>query len=203
MAFSGQPDPFCDALDSCGATGTVGLSLGGVQGTLTLTASRQVAKRADAHQALADLRRGKLGFDSRALSASLSAAETFVAADGSRCQESSTSPVQLVLGAGRSRTSVPLNVYTNNQFNDVLRTYCPGPSQTDALGQAQGTLGLARGSISVAQLLAPRSTVSLTNPGGFSGTGYDGSRSGGLGVALTRYSRRSRSPGLRAVSQPS
>jgi len=184
-AFSGEPDPFCAAVDSCGATGSVGLSFAGMQRTLTLVASRRVTKRVDAHQALADLRRGRLRIGASMLSASLNAAETFVAADGTQCQESSTNPTRLIVSPARRGTSLSLVLDTGNQFRDVVRTYCPGPAQTDVFGPGQGLLTLGRGSIGVAQLLAPQSTVTLTSPGSFSGTGYDGSRSGALGLTFT------------------
>ncbi|MGO9496349.1 MAG: hypothetical protein ACLQA5_06500, partial [Solirubrobacteraceae bacterium] len=44
-SFSGEPDPFCAALDSCGATGTLGLSLLQPQNELVLSASRTVQTR--------------------------------------------------------------------------------------------------------------------------------------------------------------
>ncbi len=183
-SFSGEPDPFCDALDSCRATGTVALSLEGVQNTLTLNASRRVTRSAGARRALADLRRGRLRLDFSGLTSSLLAAETFVPADGSRCQESSTSQGQLSLGSGHPGTALQVSLSAGGEL-DVLRTYCPGPSQSDVFGSEQGSPRLARGSISVAQLLGRHSTIALTNSGSFSGVGYAGSRAGALGLSLS------------------
>lgn len=44
-SFSGEPDPFCAALDSCGASGTLALSLPQFDSRLVLAASRVVAAR--------------------------------------------------------------------------------------------------------------------------------------------------------------
>ena len=59
-SFSGEPDPFCAALDSCGASGTLRLSLLQPQKELVLSASRTVKTRVSARRAVADLRRGRL-----------------------------------------------------------------------------------------------------------------------------------------------
>jgi hypothetical protein len=183
--FAGESDPFCATLNSCGATGTVGLSIGSVPGSFTLVASRRVTRRVGARQALADLRRGRLALDAGELSMSLSATETFVGADGSRCQESSANPGMLAFGRVRARGAVSLKLVPGDLAGDVLRTYCPGPSQTDVFGTDAGESLLADGSIGVAQLLRRESTITLASSGGFSGTGYEGSSLGELGLALS------------------
>ena len=70
----------------------------------------------------------------------------------------------------------------------ALRTHCPGPTDTDVIGNVLGELdvigGLATGAVSPADLLRRQTVVSLTNPGGFSGVGYVGSRGGALGLSL-------------------
>ena len=64
----------------------------------------------------------------------------------------------------------------------LLRTYCPGPLDTDVFGTSPGVAG---GSIGVTQLLARHSVVALTDPGTFAGAGYGGSRKGALALSLT------------------
>ena len=54
---------------------------------------------------------------------------------------------------------------------DLLRTHCPGPSYSDVFGTI-GELAVAHGVTSVAQLLAPETTLTVTDPGDFSGVGY-------------------------------
>ena len=89
IPFSGGPDPLCTLLDSCGTTGTLVLSAAGPNIPLTLTASRTVARRVGSGGALADLRHGRLGQPSGfAQLHGLNVAETFFAADGSRCDAS-------------------------------------------------------------------------------------------------------------------
>jgi hypothetical protein len=44
---------------------------------------------------------------------------------------------------------------------------------------------VAHGSVPVAQLLRRRSVIILTNPAGFSGVGYVGTRSGALALSLS------------------
>lgn len=67
------------------------------------------------------------------------------------------------------------------QNAEVLRTYCPGPNDVDVFG-SMGVL--ARGSISLRDLLKAHTTVSLSKPGGFSSVGYVGSRSGAVALSL-------------------
>ena len=187
-SFSGDPNPFCAALDSCGAAGSLALSLPGFPRTLTLQASRAVSARVDARQAISDLRRGLLhllggGTSPFGSGAGPRVSETFAGA-GLSCQDTSKSGQgQLLLGIGPSRSRDRLSVELNSPFNvDLVRTHCPGPSDTDVFG---GFPTLARGSVGVPQLLARHSVISLTAPGRFAGVGYVGSRSGGLRFSLT------------------
>ena len=111
-------------------------------------------------------------------------AETFVGSDGSRCQDESSSrqsPLLVFPGSTRSGGGVSLVLYYPIHAG-VLRTHCPGPSDTDVLGSGPE---LALTSIRVAQLLDPHSVVSLSRPGSFAGAGYVGTRSGALGFSLT------------------
>jgi len=183
VAFAGESDPFCAVLDSCGATGDVALSAPAFSGTLTLEGSRQVARREDARQVLADVRHGRVSLFGEVTSGVLTS-ETFVRATGSRCQDSVADVGVLTVGgippAGRTTaTLIPAPT-----AEDVLRTHCPGPSTSDVFG-SNDQPELISGPISAAQLLAPHSALTVSDPGGFSGLGYVGSRSGAIGFSFS------------------
>jgi len=186
-AFSGEPDPFCATLDACGATGTLALSLTRFHRTLVVNASRPAAGRVDAREALADFRRGRLqatgiGFALGGSTAQLS--ETFAGSGGLRCQDTVDShKAPLFLSAEPARPGGGVSLVLNNPVgSDLLRTYCPGPLDSDVFGASPG---VARASIGVTQLLARHSVVALADPGSFAGVGYVGSRSGALAFSLT------------------
>lgn len=185
ISFAGEPDPFCAGLDTCGTTGTLSLSPAPLRGTLTLTASRTVRRRVSARQAIADFRAGRLGNPFGFLATrgvGITVSETYDAADGSRCQDSSSrSQSALFVGGPRRSGGVQVGLSEPGNSGSLLRTHCPGPSDMDVVG-SQGTF--ARGVISRADLLAARSAVYLSKPGSFSGVGYVGSRSGAIGLSL-------------------
>jgi hypothetical protein len=188
-SFSGESDPFCATLDSCGATGTLALSFPGFQRTLVLNASRTVQARVGARQAIADLERGRLqaqGGESGPFAGSSTArvAETLSWAGGLSCHDTSdTSRAPLFLSAGPTRSGGGVSLVLNNPVgSDLLRTHCPGPLDTDVFGVFPG---LARTSIGLAELLKRHSVISLTKPGSFAGAGYVGGRSGALAFSLT------------------
>lgn len=187
--FSGEPDPFCAALASCGATGTLALSLPRVAQTFVVTASRVVAKRVNSRQAMADLRRGLLSLSPGALVPTASAAaqvsESLRTADGALCQASSTTrqaEVFFTPGPGAARHG--LNVVLNDPADaGVMRTYCPGPSDADVFGAHANVLASAR--VGLAQLVRRRSVFMMSRPGSFAGVGYVGTRGGALQFSLT------------------
>lgn len=184
VSFSGQSSPFCAVLDSCGASGQVALSAPSFSGTFTLVGSRQVARRADARQVIADVRYGRIALFGE-LSSRLLTSETFVPAGGSRCQDSATNVGALTIGgfspAGHNDDAV---LSETGPDVDALRTHCPGPGYADVFGSNQ-EFPIARGPVDFARLLAPHSTLTVTDPGGFSGVGYIGSRSGAIGFSLS------------------
>jgi hypothetical protein len=183
VAFSGESDPFCAVLDSCGASGDVALSAPAFSGTLTLQGSRQVARLETGRQVIADIKRGRISVFG-AVSSGLLTSETFVRGDGSRCQDSAANEGLLGVGgpARAGRTNAVLTV--NGNGLDALRTHCPGPAFSDAFGSG-GQAQLAQGPANFIRLLARRSTLTLGSPGGFSGLGYVGSRTGALGFSLS------------------
>lgn len=185
VPFSGEPVPSCTALDSCGATGTLLLSAGGRGTSLTLTASRTVRRRVDARRALADLRRGRLGPASGfGKISSLDVAESLTGGDGSRCGASAQGPGAGLSFGGPPGMAVPGSATQVTLYalgTEYMRTYCPGPSTADVIGDVQR---LGHASVTVAQLLAPQSELLLTDPGSFSGIGYVGTRTDGIGLSM-------------------
>jgi hypothetical protein len=196
--FSGEPDPFCAALDSCGASGNVAVGIGPFGGTVVVIASRVVGHRVDARQAIADLRRGRLFVQGAELKpfrppfVSTTTSETFLAADGSRCQAASTSRQALLFfgpGPGPTRPRNALAATVIEQIpEDLMRTNCPGPADTDVFGQQQAVV--AQGSVGPAQLLRRQTVLSLSHPGSFAGIGYVGTRGGALQFSLSLESVR-------------
>lgn len=185
-SFAGEPDPFCAALDACGAMGTLSLSPAPLRGTLTLTASRMVGHRRSARQAIADFRAGRLGRPFGVIFASEGTSvvtETYTGGDGVRCQDSSSRRLRplLFVGGPGGGGGVGLTLNEPTGPDGLLRTHCPGPSDVDVLGN-MGVL--ARGSISRVDLLRRSTEVALSNPGGFSAVGYAGSRSGEIELSL-------------------
>jgi len=183
-SFAGEPDPFCAALDSCGASGTLGLSLLSPQSQLVLSASRTVTARVGARRAIADLRRGRLRLGGIAeVGIGTQVAETFSGGDGLTCQDSSSGDqAQLLFAAPGSGGGVGVTLVEQPQTQSLLRTHCPGPTDADVFGSVNR--GVASGAASLADLLRPQTVVSLTNPGAFTGVGYDGSRGGAIGLSL-------------------
>ena len=189
VGFSGASDPFCAALDACGTSGTLALTLPGLQRTFEVQAERFVSGRVDARQALADFRRGRLHVDAGGFvpflgSATARVAETFAGPGGWRCQTASSTRLRpFVLSAVPLRSGRGVSLVLGDPIDsDLLRTYCPGPSDTDVFGNAPE---LARTSIGLAGLLARHGVISLSRPGRFGGAVYVGTRSRGLGFSLT------------------
>ncbi len=188
--FSGESDPFCAALNTCGASGNLALSFPRFAGTLVLSGSNEVPRPVSSRRAISDLRRGRLflgggapGPLDRGLSSQVS--ETYVAADGSRCQSTSTSRQAHMFFASAGPTGGRLGLQValvDPNDAGVLRTYCPGPADTDVFGTKPQ---VASTSVSVAQLLRHRSVISLSRNGDFAGVGYAGTRGGSVAFSLT------------------
>ena len=188
--FSGESDPFCAALNTCGASGNLALSFPRFAGTLVLSGSNEVPRPVSSRRAISDLRRGRLflgggapGPLDRGLSSQVS--ETYVAADGSRCQSTSTSRQAHMFFASAGPTGGRLGLQValvDPNDAGVLRTYCPGPADTDVFGTKPQ---VASTSVSVAQLLRHRSVISLSRNGDFAGVGYAGTRRGSVAFSLT------------------
>jgi hypothetical protein len=185
--FSGGSDPFCISLASCGAAGTLDLSLPGLARTFTVTAEREVSRRVSARRAIADLRRGALplGVGSPIPSGAASPVrvnETFRAADGSSCQaSSSTRQTQVIVGQFTARRNTVQVALSDPNQAELIRTYCPGPDDNDLFGRR--TI-IARTTLRPEQLLRRSSVFALSRSGGFGGPGYRGTLGGALEFSL-------------------
>jgi hypothetical protein len=187
--FSGEPDPFCAALASCGAAGTLALSVPRFTRTFTVTAEREVATRLSSRRAIADLRRGVLPLNAGppiAFSAGppVQVNETLRAGDGSSCQAASTTrQAQVMVDSGLlagSRHAVQVVLSDPNETG-IMRTYCPGPDDNDMFGRS--TI-LARTNLGREQLLRRNSVFALSRSGTFAGSGYGGTLGGALRFSL-------------------
>jgi hypothetical protein len=181
----GAADSGCQVLDACGASGSLAL-LVSPPNTFTIEASRLVHVSRTRRDVLADLTHGRLTLLGGApLKGYVD--ETYDWSDGSSCRDSVPTPqLQLVVGApapSPSRSRVPVGLNSDLGPNgEVLRTHCPGPADSDLIGQ-NGIL--AAGSVTAGELLHRRFTVTLTAPSEFMGLGYTGSRSGSIQLELT------------------
>ncbi len=112
--------------------------------------------------------------------------ETFRAGDGSSCQTVSTSrQAQLFLNPGPFGGPHPGVRVVVNEPNDagLMRTYCPGPTDSDLFGRNNTVLATTK--VGLAQLLRRRSVFALSRSGSFAGPGYVGTRGGSLQFSLT------------------
>lgn len=108
----------------------------------------------------------------------------------------SRAPLFFNAGPARAGRGVAVVLLSGPIGSGLLRTYCPGPDDTDVFGRFPG---VAKGSIGLAQLLERHSVISLIRPGAFAGLGYVGTRTGALRFALTLERVRTRT---REVTRP-
>ena len=193
--LSGESGPFCQILDSCGTSGSLSLSLSGSALKLVLNVVRRVHHRVSSRQALADFRRGVFPFTfPGSVDLDSQTHEQLTRAGAQACQDGTRGQLALTLGSftplgppAKTGGTVPVELLSANQPNDVLRTHCPGPLDSDVLPSSTSQV-YAHGSISASELLAAHLEISLSDPGTFSGPGYTGTRTGKLGFELTRAS---------------
>jgi hypothetical protein len=192
IAFGGERGPFCHALGTCQAYGSLMLNLPRLQGDVDVLALRDVKTRVGRHQALRDLRAGRLSVIGATLNwVTPRLTETFH--DGGTCTESLPVPAWgLGFGSfGPSRHGLVVTVaglggadspLLGPGATDPLRTHCPGPEGPDALAP-HATLASAR--IPVAALLRRHRMITLRTRGGFIVPGYDGTRNGELPATMS------------------
>jgi hypothetical protein len=184
FSFAGAPGPFCSALDSCGAHGSLSFAFPRLTREVQVSAGRLVKQRVSRVQALRDFRAGRLQiFGAAPLSwVAPQLSETFT--DGGTCSDSMPAP-ELALGFGSFSGPDARNLQVavvGDGGDDPLRTHCPGPEAADAL-DGYGALATTR--ISRRRMLAPRLTFPLRGRGGFGGPGYVGHRDGSLVVSMS------------------
>ena len=202
MTFSGAPQPYCVALDNCGTTGSVSVSVNRFSAGFEVSGVRVVPRRVGRRQAIADLRAGRLRPTSFGLLTTVDATitETMAQPGAGTCLDTARSRIQLFVGGpfggGRATGSIPALLGGLGDRNDALRTHCPGPSSTDLAG-SRGPLGffsqtpvIAQGSIARGTLGTRQIDVSLAKPGRFDSPAYAGQRGGSLGFGLTLTSVR-------------
>jgi hypothetical protein len=195
--FVGLSNPMCLPLGSCGAIGVlsdaVTISRSGprkfrleLDRRLIFIATRTVKRRVGSRRALADLRSGRMtaysaGVDvAGRLQADVQAPGVPPCVDRTRSSLTlSSKPVRLV-----QQFLLEPNYFFTEPFSggsDPLRSRRPGPSGADITAGGP----LAAGRISDHELGVRRLTLVLTRPGRFTGSGYDGRRTGEVVVTLT------------------
>jgi hypothetical protein len=193
VAFRGLPDPACEPFDACGASGTASWSIGGpvAKGPLILlSAERRLrpGEPRDLASALRALREGQmhvtgggdLGSNGRAQSAEQ-------LPGGGSCSDSTPAGApSLNVASRRGRVSFAFGG-PQELSPELFRTRCPGPLLADAFGQGET---LVVGRVPERVLAARTLRVGGQSAGGFTGSGYLGSRRATLLLVLRRVRAR-------------
>ena len=172
--FHAGGEPFCAGLGACGDSGNVTATLLG--GQLTLVLRRTVRKRPTPGTVLQALRDGRLsGLGGGRVRIRVSES---VSGGGLGCSASRTQTVQAVVASRRGLFELGLPPQLPG--GDELRTSCPGPDDSDLLGQfgplAAGATFGAKPDAPVSLLVSQRSR--------FADRAYAGAWSGAISVAL-------------------
>jgi hypothetical protein len=183
--FRGIPNPACQALGACGASGTSSYTLRDVSGRIDVLAGGRLRRgrhRPTMRAALRMLHRGSLSAyaDSRLWRARATVSESVAFSDSS-CSDSLFAEPPVV-DSRSSRQGLVLLLRSDDlgSPSDTLRTRCPGPSQSDVLGDSS----LAHGGIPFGVLGNPRLHVTAGADRTFAKNGYTGSRHGRLELDL-------------------
>jgi hypothetical protein len=189
--FGGLAAPLCASVDGCGVAGTESwaiLSAGG--GTVWVEGEARV--RPSEHglrDALAAIRRRGHFFTQSSLRHALGAtAATVVRPDGSACHDSRTVLAPVLAtdyddAALKVGLSGPGDYYSSDE---ILRTGCPGPVESDVLGRK----AVASGQVPGAAIGRRRLAVTMTGAGRFRGVGYAGAHRSRFTISLRRESAR-------------
>jgi hypothetical protein len=181
-AFRAVPAPACTVLGSCGTTGTVSLTPLAATHDVTLQLTRTVPRRPSRAAILRDLRAGRLSTGFVETNLPIAVSETLAGAV--TCQSSRSETMPLLFGAPRGGVSLQaqsLGLFAGS--GDILRSYCPGPEDSDLIGQTEN---LASGGIVSGRPGAPTLQLRLTRGRAFSGGEYSGRWGGALSLGLTR-----------------
>ena len=196
FGFRGDPGPFCETLDDCGARGQLLLRLS-TPSTMKLQAVRIVRSRQTSRQILNHFHADPGAFAIEGFAQlPASVAETMSWGGGLVCHDTVTSaspgPEQVGLFVGspgligppgkKPQTRGELQAALTSNGGEILRTHCPGPTSADALGQ-QGLV--ARATVDPRGLLGKQDVIDFARPGTFNALGYSGRRSGKLELRLS------------------
>ncbi len=185
--FTGLAAPLCAPLGACGASGSVRQTFA-AGGSLSFSGQRQVSARVGRSTALADLSAGRLTANGGG-TIPIAIGETWSSPQQVSCLDRSGGTVQLTASTLSHRRGVEVvaDAGLGEGFSpgvfDPFRTRCPGPSSVDVLGSRES---LATAVIAGGRIGAPRLTLTLRQTGAFTGSAYDGSRSGSVTLTLSR-----------------
>jgi hypothetical protein len=190
--FSGAPDPFCRALDSCGSSGQVGYAFptrGGRVG-LRLASVLHGPAPVGLRAALAQVLRGHhYAYGDAQLKPARGITTTERITQGaltcSDIQPATLAAFDVHVGARHVAFDLSSSDY---ESVDNLRTRCPGPSERDRFPRGV----LARGGLPLTAMLSPRPRAVLRGGGLFSTGGYTGSTRGGVVLDMHRIRARVR-----------
>jgi hypothetical protein len=183
--FHGISDPACQALGACGTSGTSSYTLHDLSGRIDVLAGgrlRHNRQRPSKRAALRMLHRGKLSAyaDSRLSRARATVSES-VASAGVVCSDSLFAEPPIV-DSRSSRDGLDLLLRSDDlgSPSDTLRTRCPGPSQSDVLGDGS----LAHAHVPFEALGTPTLQVNAGSDRTFAKNGYSGARHGQIQLDL-------------------
>lgn len=164
FGYTGQSSPGCDVLDACGVVGTEHVAFAGLAGRLSLSGGGALPRGTPRTRpgVLAAVAAGHFALDGGGnLNAGAELSATVQRAAGVACQDSRRVG-QLPVSAATDQRALALTVTDSSDpfgGSPLLRTRCPGPSDTDVAGppvtpfDVQSTVVLARGTVDLGALL--------------------------------------------------
>jgi hypothetical protein len=192
-AFGGLDSPRCERLDACGVAGSASWAVLSGRGTVTLDAEAFVrSSDRGLRGAIAAIDRGSAlvstyGSFRRALG---TATSDVTRPDGAACHDTAPIAAPGLAGSLEARR-FPLVLGGEDVYPaapDLLRTGCPGPTQSDILGSGPLATASLPASVLARRLVAVRLRAGAT----FRGAGYAGTWRGGVSLGLRRVGLRVR-----------
>ena len=206
VSFSSLADPLCEPQGACGTAGQLSVALTAPRQKLDFYGSRIVKRRVTSAKVLADLRVGRLNLSDNAYALRLGGelTGTLTGAGGLSCSDRLARP-PTGLSSSATRLVDHLKLDPSSSSGSLfgtgvepLRTRCPGPGSSDIIRGG----ALATASVAADQIGAPRLTVSLGASGEFTGSSYQGTRSGSIVITLVRVRVIGRTRKVRIFSGP-
>jgi hypothetical protein len=189
-SFGALADPPCEDRDSCGLAGTATWALSATHGTLRIDADAR-ARRSDhgIRGALAAVRRrGAYVFGDADLSRNLGTTTVDLSRpNGVSCHDTASAAPPGLAAYNSSARRFTFELGGEDSYPtsvDLIRTGCPGPRDSDALGSRP----LASGSVPLTRLGRHAFTVDLHDAWDFSSNGYSGRNSSRFRLDLRRIS---------------